>query len=273
MLIQGQLLLRYPKGEIILQTNVVVNHMFRKKTINFPNKRKRGEEALTMWKKKSIFFTLPYWEDHVLRHNFDMMHIEKNVVNNIIDTLLNLDGKTKDNLKARQDLKDMGIRSKFHLENVRNDQTCMPHACYHMNASENDGFLQVLKGVRVPDGYSSNISRCIKLKEHKISGMKGHDNHILMQQHFPIAIRVSLPPKVSRPLIDLSCFFREICSEVLNVNELGALKKKIVVTLCELKRIFSPSFFIVMVHLVMHLASEAKIVDPVYYRWMYPIKR
>ena len=136
----------------------------------------------------------------MLRHNFDMMHIEKNVVNNIIDTLLNLDGKTKDNLKARQDLKDMGIRSKFHLENVRNDQTCMPHACYHMNASENDGFLQVLKGVRVPDGYSSNISRCIKLKEHNISGMKSHDNHILIQQIFPIAIRGSLPPKVSRSL-------------------------------------------------------------------------
>ena len=74
-----------------------------------------------MWKKKSIVFTLPYWEDHVLRHNLDMMHIEKNVVNNIIDTLLNLDGKTKDNLKTRQDLKDIGIRSKFHLENVRND--------------------------------------------------------------------------------------------------------------------------------------------------------
>ena len=75
-----------------------------------------------MWKKKSIFFTLPYWEDHVLRHNLDMMHIEKNVVNNIIDTLLNLDGKTKDNLKTHQDLKDMGIRSELHLEKVGNDQ-------------------------------------------------------------------------------------------------------------------------------------------------------
>ena len=39
----------------------------------------------------------------MLRHNLDMMHIEKNVVNNIIGTLLNLDGKTNDNLKARQD--------------------------------------------------------------------------------------------------------------------------------------------------------------------------
>ena len=49
-----------------------------------------------------------------------------------------------------------------------------------MNASEKDGFLHVLKDVRVPDGYSSNISRCVKFKECKISEMKSHDNHILM---------------------------------------------------------------------------------------------
>ena len=135
-----------------------------------------------------------------------------------------------------------------------------------MNASENDGFLQVLKDVRVPDGYSSNISRCVKLKERKISGIKSHNKHILMQQLFPIAIHGSLPPEVSRPLIDLSYFFREICSKVLNVDKLRALEKRIAVTLCELKMIFHPSFFIVMVHLVMHLASEAKVVDPVHYR-------
>ena len=56
----------------------------------------------------------------MLRHNLDVMHIEKNVVNNIIDTLLNLDGKTKDNLKACKDLKDIGIRSELHLEKVGN---------------------------------------------------------------------------------------------------------------------------------------------------------
>ena len=35
-------------GEIMLQTNAVVDHMFGKKTVNLPNKRKRGEEALTV---------------------------------------------------------------------------------------------------------------------------------------------------------------------------------------------------------------------------------
>ena len=140
------------------------------------------------------------------------------------------------------------------------------------NASENGGFLQVLKDVRVLDKYSSNVSRCIKLKERKISGMKSHDNHLLMQL-FPIAIRGSLPPEVSRPLIGLSCFFREICSKVLNTDEFGALEKRIAVTLCELERIFPPSFFTVMVHLIMYLASEAKVTGLVHYRWMYPIER
>ena len=43
------------KGEIMLQTGSVADHVFGKKTVNFPNKRKRGAEALIVWKKRSIF--------------------------------------------------------------------------------------------------------------------------------------------------------------------------------------------------------------------------
>jgi len=39
------------------------------------NKNKRDGP----WKKISIFFQLPYWAQNTLRHNFDVMHIEKNV--------------------------------------------------------------------------------------------------------------------------------------------------------------------------------------------------
>jgi hypothetical protein len=45
-------------------------------------KRKKGKKGAgssddVMWKKKSIFFRLPYWKDNLLRHNLDVMHIEK----------------------------------------------------------------------------------------------------------------------------------------------------------------------------------------------------
>ena len=63
-----------------------------------------------VWKKKSIFFRLSYLKDNLLRHNLDVMHIEKNVMDNILGTLLGIKGKTKDNLVARKDLEEMGLR-------------------------------------------------------------------------------------------------------------------------------------------------------------------
>ena len=50
------------------------------------------------------------------------------------------------------------------------------------------------------------------------------------------------------------------------MEEFGALENRITMTLCELEMIFALSFFTVMVHLVMHLASEAKVAGPVHYR-------
>lgn len=60
------------------------------------------------WKGRSIFFELPYLEHNILRHNLDVMHIEKNVLDNILNTLLGLKGG-KDNYNARMDLKILGI--------------------------------------------------------------------------------------------------------------------------------------------------------------------
>ncbi|XP_060190589.1 uncharacterized protein LOC132619827 [Lycium barbarum] len=56
------------------------------------------------WKKRSIFWDLPYWSSNLIRHNLDVMHIEKNVFDNVFNTVLNVVGKTKDNLKARLDI-------------------------------------------------------------------------------------------------------------------------------------------------------------------------
>ena len=117
-------------------------------------------------------FTLPYWADQKLRQNIDVMHTKKNVTNNIMATLLDLAGKTKDTYQARLELKAMGIWSVLHLVQIGVDTVEMPAACYNMTTSEKDGFLQVLKDVRVPDRYASNISRCVHLKECKISGLK-----------------------------------------------------------------------------------------------------
>jgi len=56
------------------------------------------------WVKRSIFWELPYWKTNLLRHNLDVMHIEKNVFENIFNIVMDVKGKTKDNIKARLDV-------------------------------------------------------------------------------------------------------------------------------------------------------------------------
>ena len=56
------------------------------------------------WVKRSIFWEFPFWKTNLLRHNLDVMHIEKNVFENIFNTIMDVKGKTKDNIKAKLDV-------------------------------------------------------------------------------------------------------------------------------------------------------------------------
>ncbi|KAL2347434.1 hypothetical protein Fmac_001434 [Flemingia macrophylla] len=198
------------------------------------------------------------------------MHIEKNVCDNIINTLLNVPKMTKDHVDARKDLQFLGIRPDLWLdENGRYSQ-----AIFTLSSKGKRTFLTTLKNISVPDGYSSNISRCIDLETLRFSGMlKSHDSHILMEQLLPLAMRSSLPDEVSAILIELCSFFRQLCGKDLKVKYLDKIQNQIVLTLCHMEMIFPPSFFTVMVHLVVHLVEEVKLGGPVHYRWMYPIER
>ena len=75
--------------------------------------KKKKKKKYGPWKKRSIFFHIPYWAQNTLCHNFDVMNID-NVFDSIIGTLLDILGKTKDHVNARYDLKYMGIRKNLH---------------------------------------------------------------------------------------------------------------------------------------------------------------
>ena len=60
--------------------------------------------------KRKAFSSSSYWKYNSLCHNLDVMHIEKNVCNNVIYTLLNDSAKSKDHVNARRDLKDMDFK-------------------------------------------------------------------------------------------------------------------------------------------------------------------
>ena len=104
-------------------------------------KRKREHAKLEHnWKKRSIFFQLPYWKTLILRYNLDIMHIEKNICDSIVDTLLSIDSKSKDNMNSCPDLQAMGIRDQLH-PNERGNRVIFPAACYSLTSNEQKRIL------------------------------------------------------------------------------------------------------------------------------------
>ncbi|GJY58129.1 hypothetical protein Tco_0458021 [Tanacetum coccineum] len=90
-------------------------------------KIKRNVHVELNWTKRSIFYELEYWSFLSLRHNLDIMHIEKNVLEAILNTLL-MNDKSKDTAKARQDLQMLGIRSGLWLGQTKNGKCLKPQA-------------------------------------------------------------------------------------------------------------------------------------------------
>jgi hypothetical protein len=139
-----------------------------------------------MWKKQSIFWELPYWKDLDVRHSIDVMHVEKNVCESLLGALLNMVEKTRDHGHARADLKKMGIRSGLWPNNSVKG-TKLPTSC--ITLSKHEEFYGFFKNVKLPSGYSMNVSRIISFLDLKVApGVKFHDYPVLLMQMIAIGI-------------------------------------------------------------------------------------
>ncbi|XP_020249260.1 uncharacterized protein LOC109826651 [Asparagus officinalis] len=94
----------------------------------------------------------------------DVMHIEKNVSEKILYTLLGTSKRTKDGLEAHADLELLNIRKCLHPIRV-GARSYLPPAIFSMTNEEKTLFCCVLSKVRVPDGYSSNVVRSVDVKD------------------------------------------------------------------------------------------------------------
>jgi hypothetical protein len=200
------------------------------------------------------------------------MHIGKNVSESLINTFLGTTDKSKDNLNSRLDLQALGIRGDLHPVEV-DDQLYLPPAPYTMSPDEKKLICQILKGVKFPDGYASDIRHNIHVNEKKVFGLKSHECHIILQHLLPLAVRKILPEIVSAGVIRISNFFKKLCSPVIQRSDMDILEANIAETLSLLEVIFPPSFFNMMVHLMVHLPAQARIAGPVHFRSMWPVER
>ena len=116
-----------------------------------------------MWKKKSIFRDLPYWEVVEVHHAIDVMHLTKNFCVNLLG-FLGVYGKPKDTLEVWQDLQRMKQWAALNLEKRDKGRHYLGPACYSLSKEEKQSMFECLNSIKVSSGYFSNVKRLLNLK-------------------------------------------------------------------------------------------------------------
>ncbi|CAM8975732.1 unnamed protein product [Rhodiola kirilowii] len=251
-------------GEEVLSS--ILSHQYPVLSLH-PDFKYRGVNREKLcWSHVSIFYNLPYWSTLRQPYSLDVMHIEKNVFDNIIGTILGLQGKTKDDIKAREGLEQQGIRKELWWKKIggtssRKDK--VSQAPYTVLPNERAEILEFIKDAKYPYGYAGSLKNKFNVEEKKFNGLKTHDCHVMLQRLLPVFIRPYLPHYVVEPLISLSRWFQKLCSKELTINDAMQMKDDIVIILCKLEMIFPPAFFTIMVHLLIHLPAQVMLKRPV----------
>ncbi|CAH9144707.1 unnamed protein product [Cuscuta epithymum] len=146
-------------------------------------------------------------------------------------------------------------------------------AVYQVTVEQKKKILEWLVQLRFPDGYTSNFQRIVDLEKLSTKNMKSHDCHVIMQRLLSVALKENLPANVWACIADVSQIFQLICSPVLNKKALEDLHRNLPTIMCNLEKVFPPSFFDGMEHLLIHLPWEARKGGPPFYRWMYSFER
>ncbi|GKE72504.1 retrovirus-related pol polyprotein from transposon TNT 1-94 [Tanacetum coccineum] len=199
------------------------NHPFRRQKKAF-NGQQEFQLAPNPLIGEQIYNELRYWRHNSVPHCIDFMHVEKNICESLVGTLLNIPGKKK-------------------------DKTTLPPAGYTLTNAEKDIFCETLHNIKVSEGYCSNFSSLVNLKDRNLIGLKSHDYHMLMQEFLPIAIRSNMHPPIRYAIIRFCFFFKSTCSKEITLKELDKMQAELVVTLCLLEKFFPLSFFDIMIHL------------------------
>jgi hypothetical protein len=92
---------------------------------------------------------------------------------------------------------------------------------------------------------------------------------MLMQQLLPLCLRRLMVVEPQMAIMKLHYVFRQICVKVWNPIDIGNLQEDVVITLSLLEKEFPPTFFDVMIHLLLHEVNELDVCGPIYTYWTY----
>jgi hypothetical protein len=118
-------------------------------------------------------------------HNIDIIHQEHNVAESIVNTCLDIMGKTKDIFKARRDIADICNRPSLELDKRGGKW----RALFCLKVKDRKEVMRWMKRLKFPDDYTVGLKRCVNVKAGKIHVLKSHDYHIIMERLLHVMLR------------------------------------------------------------------------------------
>jgi hypothetical protein len=181
---------------------------------------------------------------------------------------MNLGDKTKDNEEDIKDLAKLCNRPSHELD----ESGKKPRAPFSLKPKQKKEVITWLKILKILDGYAVEFRRVVNLKTKKLTELKNHDCHIMVERLLPVMLCGYSNVSTYKALVELSYFYRKLCAKEIKKEVMEKLKSEIHVLVCELEKIFPIGFFNPMQHLLVHLPYEAKVGGLVQYRWMYHLE-
>jgi hypothetical protein len=181
------------------------------------------------------------------------MHQEHNVVESIISMCFDVTGFSKDNINARKDLAALCNRPSLETEINAKGNLKRPRAPYCLKPAERKEILSLLKKLKFPDRYASNIKQAVNVSTGKLNGLKSHDYHIIIERLMLIMFCCYFHADLWKIFTELSYLYRQICAKQVSKMMMQKLEKEIAVLVCKMEKIFPLGWFNVMQHLLVHL--------------------
>jgi hypothetical protein len=82
-----------------------------------------------------------------------------------------------------------------------------------------------------------------------------------------------MDPHVRKKILDFCNFFNVISHKLISLEHCNRLQEETIFILCELEMYFPPSFFDIMVHLLIHVVEVIVDLGPVFLHYIFLFKR
>jgi hypothetical protein len=170
-------------------------------------------------------------------------------------------------------MKHFKIRKELHPVLLENGKYQLPAASYNLNREEKEAMCVWLTKLKVPSGFCSNIRSLVSMKDLTFTNYNSHDCHVMLTTFLPIAIRAINPVFLKMAITRLCYLFNKISEKVIVRDELESLQNFAMETVTQLEMCFPPSFFDIMVHLIVHLVPQIEALGPMYLHEMWTFER